>query len=178
MVKFRGIELSIVSQFDIRKLPEYSPRDSADPFQCGGPTLQSDNNAVASCYVPIYPGSQVWFEYSIDGPHPPNASYFFKMTHNSQVVTSWDCTAKHGYRGKTVYNIKYIGNDNFTGMPLVKRQAFRFSPTVSNETSPFDDCIEIRVHRVEHRQRVALHTPSNPAGDVQAVENTAGDGFW
>jgi hypothetical protein len=88
MVEFRGINVSIVSQFDIRRLPELSPRKLNDSFHHQGPVLCSDDNSVASCYVPIYPGSQIWFEYSIDAPHPPDASYFFKMLYNKQVVTS------------------------------------------------------------------------------------------
>jgi hypothetical protein len=87
MVKFRGIEISIVSQFDIRKIPEFVAMSNRDPFA-------PDDKATASCYVPIYPGSQLWFEYSLDGPHPPNASYLFKILHNSRFVTSFDCTAK------------------------------------------------------------------------------------
>ncbi len=156
MVKFRGIEVNVVSQFDIRKIPEFSPRKSNDPFHNDGPTLRSDDNSVASCYVPIYPGSQIWLEYSIDAPHPPDAAYFFKMVHNGQFVTSWDCTAKHGYHGKMAYNLQYLGNDNITGLPLVKRQAFKFSPRDRKNVGPFDDCIEVRVHRIEHRQRISL----------------------
>jgi hypothetical protein len=176
MVKFRGIDVSIVSQFDIRKLPEFRPLELNDPFHQRGPALRSDDNSVASCYVPIYPGSQIWLEYSIDAPHPQDASYFFKMLHNSHVVTSWDCTAKHGYRGKTTYNIQYIGNDNSTGMPLIRRQAFKFSsPDHKDDVGPFDDCIEIRVHRIEHRQRVALGSSFDYA---QTLQSSYSDGLW
>jgi hypothetical protein len=53
------------------------------------------------------------------------------------------------------YNLQYIGNNNFTGMLFVKRQAFKFSATGKNkDVGPFDDCLETKVHRVEHRQRI------------------------
>ena len=156
MVKFRGIEVNVVSQLDIRKIPEFSPRQPNDPFHREGPRLRSEDNSVASCYIPVYPGSQIWLEYSIDAPHPPDASYFFKMIHNAQVVTSWDCTARHCYHGKLAYNLQYIGDDNINGMPLVRRQAFNFSPRVRKDVGPFDDCIEVRVHRIKHWQRVPL----------------------
>ena len=176
MVKFRGIDVSIVSQFDIRKLPEFSPCQSNDPFQQAGPTLRSDDRSVASCYVPIYPGSQIWFQYSVDAPHPPGASYFFKMLHNGQVVTSWDCTSKHGYHGNMTYNIRYVGNDNLTGIALVQRQVLKFTPAEpTKDVDPFDDCIEIRIHRIEHRQRMALD--SSNAG-IQALENGQSAGLW
>ena len=176
MVKFRGIEVSIVSQFDIRKLPEFSP-PKCDPFN-EGPSLQSDDNAVASCYVPVYPGSQIWFEYSIDSPHPPNASYFFKLLHSGQLITSWDCTAKHCYQGKTTYDIQYIGDDNSTGMPLVKRQAFKFSSVNRKEVGPFEDCLEVSVHRIEHRQRIPTDTTGNPTEASQGSRaGNASEGF-
>ena len=177
MVKFRGIDVTIVSQFDIRKLPEFKPRESDDAINHNEPALRSNDNSIASCYTPLYPGSQIWFEYSIDGPHPPQAAYFFKLLHNGQTVTSWDCTAKHGYHGKTTYNIQYIGNDNFTGMPLVKRQAFKFSPQSLKEVGAFDDCIEVRVHRIEHRQKVPLEESNVPYGHISGKVDK-GAGLW
>jgi hypothetical protein len=81
----------MVSQFDIRRLPELVAPSDRDPFES---SLPPDDKAIASCYIPIYPGSQLWFEYNLDGPHPPNASYLFKMLHNGKLVTSFDCTAK------------------------------------------------------------------------------------
>jgi hypothetical protein len=58
VVKFRGIYVSIVSQVDIRGLPELSPRKSNDSFHHQGPAAHSDDNSIASCF-PIYPGSQI-----------------------------------------------------------------------------------------------------------------------
>lgn len=177
MVKFRGIHVSIVSQFDIRKLPEFSPCTANDPFPQEGPALCSDDNSVASCYVPIYPGSQIWFEYSVDGPHPPTASYFFKMLHNGQVVTSWDCTAKHGYRGKTAYDLHCIATDHSTGGPIVQRRAFKFSPRYPQEEAAghFDNCIEFRVHRVQCRLRLP---PEWSLTNAHAFGNSHNSGLW
>ena len=58
MVKFRGIEISIISQFDICKLPEFCFRQTTpqpDPFR--EITSSPLSNAAASCFVPVYPGS-------------------------------------------------------------------------------------------------------------------------
>jgi hypothetical protein len=177
MVKFRGINVSIVSQFDIRKLPEFSPCESNDPFHQEGLALHPDNNSVASCYVPIYPGSQIWFEYSIDAPHPPDASYFFKLLHNGQVVTSWDCTAKYGYHGNATYSIECIGIDNLTGAPLVRRNAFKFLSRYLREegVGPFDDCIEFRIHRIEHRQRIPIEPMLK---GTRAIEDSHSSELW
>lgn len=78
MVQFRGININIVSQFDTKRLPEHS---TARAFDASG--------TVVACYVPVHAGAQIWLEYSIDGPHPPKAAYFFKMFMNNQVVISW-----------------------------------------------------------------------------------------
>ncbi|KIW15292.1 hypothetical protein PV08_05337 [Exophiala spinifera] len=161
MVKFRGIEICIISQFDIRKLPEfgYSPSTRpADPFQVNQQPQPSSASAfpTASCHVPIYPGSQVWFEYTVDGPHPPGAAYFFKLLINGKMVISWDCTAKHDFHGKMMYNLVNEGADAVTGESLVRREAFRFGDGLEDRDRRDldDDMIQINVHRVEHRQRV------------------------
>ena len=171
MVKFRGIEISIISQFDICKLPEFRLRQTtpqSDPFRELG--FSSSSNAVASCYVPIYAGSQgklanedvatsddppVWFEYSIDGPHPPEGKgYLFKLFIDGQFVISWDCTEKHDHHGKMMYNLICEGKNEDTGAAQLTREALKFSDVdPSAEPSEQQDVAEIRIHRIEHRQR-------------------------
>ena len=161
MVKFRGIEVSLISQFDIRKLPEFhlrqsSPPPDADPFTDVDAAKTPLPTAIASCYVPIYPGSQIWFEYSIDGPHPPKAAYSFKLFFNDTVITTWDCTEKHDYYGKMMYNLVCEGKDERYRDADVVRQALRFSSEVEDDAEPSKkkDVIEVRVYRIEHRQRI------------------------
>ena len=162
MVKFRGIEICIISQFDICKLPEFqspTPSSSADPFHMDddkshcSPALPYP---TTSCYVPIYSGSQIWFEYAVEGPHPPNAAYFFKLFVNGNAVTAWDCTAKHGFHGKMMYNLVNEGPGPTTGQPMVRRQALRFGDGLEDrERSGLDnDLIQINVYRIEHRKRM------------------------
>jgi hypothetical protein len=177
MVKFRGISVSMISQHGIRKLPEYEPPMSADPFRIDGPTLRSERDSVASCYVPSHPGSQIWFDYSVENPHPPNAQYFFKLLRNGEVFTSWDCTSKHNYQGRTTFALKYLGTHPQTGQPVIERQAFRFSTESPSYVGPSDDCIEIRVHRVEHRERLPLEAAGVRSDEVLAGENIYNDGF-
>ncbi|OAP57489.1 hypothetical protein AYL99_08227 [Fonsecaea erecta] len=161
MVKFRGIEICIISQFDICKLPEFQYRKQSrisDPFQ---PNFQHDDPAslpypTAACFVPIYPGSQIWFEYTVDGPHPPEAAWFFKLFINGQVVTSWDCTAKHGFHGKMMYNLVNEGLDAETGHAVVRTEALRFGDGLEDceRGGAHEDMIQINVHRVEHKRRI------------------------
>lgn len=161
MVKFRGIEICIISQFDICKLPEFEWRPeprASDPFQASNMHENSPSfpYPTASCYVPIYPGSQIWFEYTVDGPHPPGAAYFFKMFVNGQSVIAWDCTARHGFHGKMMYNLVKEGTDPLTGESLVRRQALRFGDGLEEgERSGLDeDLIQINVYRIEYRKRM------------------------
>ena len=80
MPDLRGINVHAVSHIDAGRLPEYGTAQAFD----------SDESSTA-CYIPTIPGAQLWFEYSIDGPHPPDAAYFFKMLMNAQFVTGWVC---------------------------------------------------------------------------------------
>ncbi|KAL2418112.1 hypothetical protein ABEF95_001036 [Exophiala dermatitidis] len=177
MVKFRGIEVCVISQFDICKLPEFQyqqtnyppPSLGADPF------IQVDHNQyknkaeegqaqgqlqalccpTASCYIPIYPGSQIWFEYTVDGPHPPGAAYLFKLIVNGKAVAAWDCTARHGFHGKMMYNL-VVENDGTSaedGGVGVRRQSLRFGNGRGGSGSE-QDIIQVNVHRIEHRRRV------------------------
>ena len=66
----------------------------------------------------------------------------------------------------------------FTGMPLVKRQAFKFSEkdVAPMTKSSLDDCIEVRVHRIENRQRVPVQSSFNTG--TSAFEDSQVGGFW
>lgn len=159
MVKFRGIDISIITQFDILKLPEYryQPIPSSPDIFRERSTVPTSKSPTASCYVSIYPGSQIWFEYSIDGPHPPKAAYFFKLLLNGNVLTSWDCTAKSGYHGKAMYILTYDGRECFSGTNLIRRHILCFDNSgnsVGNDQQ--DDIIEVRIHRIEHRKRLVF----------------------
>jgi hypothetical protein len=177
MVKFRGIEVSIISQVDICRLPEYLYPPTALPLNDSLLPPSSPQYPVASCYVPIYPGSQIWLEYTIEGPHPPGAAYFFKLLVNGKEVTAWDCTSKHGFHGKMMYTLVHEGQDAVTGKSAIRRQALKFGDELArSEQDPTvfpDDCIQINVHRIEHRQR--LTDLEEGLGGVN-IENLRPDG--
>ncbi len=181
MVQFCGIDISIISQFDICKLPEFrypAEMQLSDPFQTDTKhgNAQSHQFPTASCYVPIYPGSQIWFEYTIDGPHPPGAAYFFKLYLNGKMVTAWDCTAKHDFHGKMMYNLVNEGTNPATGEAVVRRQALRFGDGLEERESGDldDDMIQINVHRIEHRRRI--RELQQDLGPVD-ISSTSADGL-
>ena len=239
MVKFRGIDLSIVSQFDIRKLPEFSvpghllserspnppslPAVSThgleDPFTCTSttkvrpsaqeisqsvdnaqprklpdlpqsqsrPRPQIPSSAIARCFVPTYPGSQIWFEYSIAGPHPPHAMYYFKLLNNGVEVVSWDVGEKHGWAGSMSYALDVCddGNGNRrVGGRDVRRVGLRFKEGVGEHVlgtrlGREDDCMEIRVHRVDRRRRIGFgDMEANGLVEKKTKRNIGGSALW
>ncbi|KAK4943568.1 hypothetical protein LTR10_016862 [Elasticomyces elasticus] len=180
-MKFRGIEVCVISQFDICRLPEFhypTPSQPADPFQVASnhEPLIASPFPTASCHVPIYPGSQIWFEYSIDSPHPPGAAYYFKLFINGKVITAWDCTAKHDFHGKMMYNLVNDGTDPLTGGLAVRRQALRFGDGLEDRHvgELDDDLIQINVYRIEHRRRI--RDLEQGLGSVD-VKSTTADGL-
>ncbi|EXJ70179.1 uncharacterized protein A1O5_06247 [Cladophialophora psammophila CBS 110553] len=176
MVKFRGIEICIISQFDICKLPEFQyckPPRLKDPFQASNQHEHPSSSPypTAACFVPTYPGSQIWFEYTIDGPHPLEAAWFFKLFINGRAITSWDCTFKHGFHGKMMYNLVSEGVDPDTGDAVVKRQALRFGDGLDDRErgGQDEDLIQINVHRIEHKKRVRDLEPGLGQADAASA---------
>lgn len=78
MVRYRGVNINVVSQLDVQRLPEYSTARSFDA-----------RGRIAACYIPIQAGAQICLEYSLDSPQPEKAAYFFKLLIDGQVATSW-----------------------------------------------------------------------------------------
>lgn len=60
---------------------------------------------------------------------------------------------------------------------MIERQAFCFSTVLPSRVGPFDDCVEVRVYRVEHRARLPLEAPDVRVDEVFAGENVHHDGF-
>lgn len=77
MVSYKGFNVNVASQIDAHPLPEFSTAQGLGP------------SSTVACYIPIYPGAQIWIEYSVDRPQPSEAIYLFKLFISSQFVTSW-----------------------------------------------------------------------------------------
>lgn len=84
-MKVRGVNVHAVSHIEARRLPEYGTAQMLDAVR-----------SVAACYIPTIPGAQLWFEYSIDEPHPPNAIYLFKLFMNRQHIATWVSLSRLG----------------------------------------------------------------------------------
>ena len=158
MGQFNGIQVELVAQYDGRTISEYRPTDMTiidGVTQCQG-------NSIVACYVPYYRGAQVWVQYSVD-PNSPYDKHLFQLLHNGQMFTSWKCNAEAGYQGSIDSARKCPGPlqaPDFAPADFL-RQALRFRPDEAQNPAPFDDCIEVRVHRVEHSGLFPLE-----AGDI------------
>ncbi|KAK5106631.1 hypothetical protein LTS08_000752 [Lithohypha guttulata] len=159
MVKFRGVNVHIVSQFEAVRLPEYGTTQGVENGQ-----------HIVAHYVPIHTGAQIWFEYSIDGPHPPNAMYLLKLFINGENITNWDCTTKHDYHGKAMCSLQTIEYGSFKQRAVLQNVFMFSSEEQSASPNTKDHNFEIRVHRVQQRRRVR-ELPIDP-DLVQQLQHT------
>ncbi|KAI1462495.1 hypothetical protein F4805DRAFT_136793 [Annulohypoxylon moriforme] len=120
MPSFRGIEISIITCSDVRKLPEYPHPDgssvrlmrigtglndlrnggraSPHPFAVSSfsdsdPTRQKKVNPRISVYIPSSPGDQFRLRYFVNQSPLPSRFIFFKMLINGHHTVSWGIDA-------------------------------------------------------------------------------------
>jgi hypothetical protein len=71
------------------------------------------------------------------------------------VVSVWDCTEKNDYHGKMMYNLLCEHGDEANRTNEVVRQALHFFGNIEEASiDQSGQVIEIRIHRIEHRQRI------------------------
>lgn len=98
---------------------------------------------------------------------------------NDDEVTAWDCTAKHGFHGKMMYTLVYEGQNVLTGGSAIRRQVLKFGDDLihseQDQATLQDDCLQIKVYRIEHRQRV--RDLEEGLGRVN-IKGVRPDGIW
>ncbi len=157
MPNYRSITISLLSQFDVLTIPEFSPPAVAnDPF-VASPTLISSDQALVSVYIPIYSSSQFWLNYSISAPHPPKALYYFKLYLNGACVMSWGCGEEDGYKGKTMFGL-YDSGAVFFGQRVIEKRTLSFSNengfVPDHTVDDPKDVMEVKVFRAKGRKRI------------------------
>lgn len=141
--------MKVTSQVTWLPLPEYPSMESDDTIATISNAESANTVAVT---IPIYKGANFYFDYSVDGPHPPSAIYYFKLSYKDQNLVSWDTTDRVNWAGKTTMALQYIGNDPFTGQSVVQRNQFQFTTNPSTNIHANDEYIDVTMHRVEHRK--------------------------
>ena len=174
MPTYRSITISVVSQFDIKDIPEYPPpKNPKDPFS-GSPTVLASERGVASVYIPTFPSSRFWLSYSIYPPYPPKAFYYFKLFLNGVCVQSWGCGEDDKYKGKTMFGM-FDSGEVFFGERAVEKRILCFASEglmaektpdkLENYVDDPKDVMEVRVYRSKGRKRIRP--------EVESYENVA-----
>ncbi|KAI1447231.1 hypothetical protein F5Y02DRAFT_424901 [Annulohypoxylon stygium] len=152
MPSFRGIEMSIITTSDVRKLPEYPHPDGssvrlmrvgtglndlrnggrASPlpfavssFSDADPTRQKKVNPRTSVYIPSSPGDQFRLRYFINQQTLPSRFIFFKMLINGHHTVSWGIDANSCSVGSVTRSL-YEPSEKFSdknGDPVVGIEA-------------------------------------------------------
>ena len=195
MPTFRSITINLVSQFDILTIPEYFPLTPApspspsDPFTAKPVTSTNDQNCYeikydnhvyltdslyshsspnpeAVVYIPLYPHSQFWLNYSIAPPQPPGSLFYFKLFIDGRHAVSWGVGEEEKFQGKTMFGL-FTSGDVWTsmggGVTLgAEKRGLWFGGLEDEESSSSEQKenaekreLEVRVYRCKGRKRVA-----------------------
>ncbi|KAI9679853.1 MAG: hypothetical protein M1817_004867 [Caeruleum heppii] len=164
MPTYRSITLSLISQFDILTIPEFSPTLSHTLSAQSNPDTSTADpppspHSTVSVLIPSYPSSQFWLSYSIAPPHPPRAQYYFKLYLAGRHVVSWGVSERNGFVGKTMFGLFDAGED-WMGIERVERRAFCFGAEGVDQSSEMDEkpVMEVRVFRAKGRKRVPVQS--------------------
>ena len=188
MPTYRSITTSLVSQFDICNIPEFTPPAAPnDPFSTP-PPLVDIHRSLVSVYIPIYPESQFWLSYSISPPNPPKLLYYFKLYINGRHIVSWGCGADDDFRGKTMFGLfDSTRIDGNVRRSFYERRVLCFTSeaeTVQNGVSDsLSGLMEIKVFRSKGRKRIIPETQSYQSslgvqhGDKKGTKPRADDGI-
>ncbi|KAG9245191.1 hypothetical protein BJ878DRAFT_31551 [Calycina marina] len=123
---FKGIKLTIVSQYELKVHTELPHPDSSSQFTHRA-TLRDSNvfpqldprpatmgeskadkilgreESSISCYIPSLAGARFWLRYSIEEAAAIKSSYYyFKLFMNGRLITSWGTNTKTGSNGQVM----------------------------------------------------------------------------
>ncbi|KAF2729204.1 hypothetical protein EJ04DRAFT_589486 [Polyplosphaeria fusca] len=165
MPTYRSISVSLHSQFDVGKLPEYLPKPNSFYAERGIegsiPEIIDEKTSTFSVYIPVLPGSQFWISYSIAPPVPDEQQFLFKLFINNAHIVSWCCGKKEGWKGRSMFAL-FEREEDENGKKRVEKRALFFAAPDREDgewkgvTDPFDPNahVEIRVYRASARKRV------------------------
>ncbi|KAF2502703.1 hypothetical protein BU16DRAFT_554749 [Lophium mytilinum] len=187
MPRYRSIKLELSSQHGIQTIPEYVAPEKPSP-DASAPKLLSDvhenkvreePSSTCEVYIPTYPSSQFWFNYSIAPPIPPDLScFFFKLFLNGMYMVSWGCGPEEGWAGRTMFGLYERPEDEYGRKRVEKRALFFGGKDDKGKEVHWDDAaafMEVRVYRAKGRKRVPRQLEefgkSFHAGQRQGIEN-------
>ncbi|EUC28449.1 hypothetical protein COCCADRAFT_109110 [Bipolaris zeicola 26-R-13] len=157
-----SVDITLHSQLDIEKLPEYHP----DPRDDHGitrfmPKPFESKTSTCSVFVPALPGTAFWISYAVSPPVPDEHYFFFKLYIDGAHIVSWSTGKAEGWRGKTMFGL-FESPEDAEGVKRIEKRVLCFAPPRENDTHRIgmvdilDEtaCVEIRVHRAHARKRI------------------------
>ncbi|KAJ0116241.1 hypothetical protein J7T55_005187 [Diaporthe amygdali] len=169
MPSFRGINVSILAELEVGKLPEY-PHPDGSSVHLGpsdnvhqDPTRVSKVSPTISVYIPSVPGAQFWISYIVEQKPNPPSHLFFKLFMNGRHITSWGINPEVKSKGrveKALYEPSDRWNHEEDGTIMkpdgIEARYFHFVGGQEEKSVAEDGgLIEIQVFRAKGRKRRA-----------------------
>lgn len=157
MPTYDGATVYLISQYDARICPEYSPGKPLDPFIEDVKLYEKEKRTI-NVYTPVYPNSQLWVAYDMKPPYtvPEVKYYYFKLFINGRQIVSWGCGEEQKWQGKTMFGM-YASCTlmDRKWVPCIETRTFSFGrgEDGNDTTEPRQDFIEIRMFRAKARKR-------------------------
>lgn len=164
MPVYRGIVITLHSQFSIDIFPEFPARPQAYYADRGitkkVPELFDEAESTCNVFVPVFPGSQFWISYTVRQPVPEDQQFFFKLYINGAHIVSWTTGKEEGWKGKTMFAL--YERDDGTGKKRIEKRALCFTPPDGGYGREWTDVVdaldetavlEIRVFRAHGKKR-------------------------
>lgn len=148
MPTYRKITIALVSQRDLKIIPEFPPPVSTQDSASTLPPHVNRQQSVVSVFIPTYSGSQFWISYSIAPPYPPQALYYFKLFLDGACIVSWGCGKEDEFKGETMFGL-YESEVKKEGESEIQKRVLCFRD--GHEGSD-DDILEIKVYRCRGRR--------------------------
>lgn len=182
MPTYRGISISLQSQYDALTIPEFPPpppsstpatppkRRNAFAYTRSPASFSSPTPPrIAVVYVPIYSGSQFWINYACPTTNDKETKFFyFKLFVKGRCLLSWGVGEEDRLSGRVTFAI-YDGGLDAAGKRVLEKKSFFFhnAATGQNRGGNF----EIRVFRSKARKRETAKFEKFEQDDEDGAQN-------
>lgn len=180
MPTYRGISISLQSQYDALTLPEFGPpqasqaetpprrryTDGRSPssFSCLAPPR------IAVVYVPIYSGSQFWINYACPVTDDKETKYFyFKLFIKGRCLLSWGVGEEEHLSGRVTFAI-FDGGVDFHGKRVLEKRSFFFQNADAIQSRGGTN-FEIQTFRSKARKREPAKFERFDLGENDEAQN-------
>lgn len=180
MPTYRGISISLQSQYDALTIPEFPPPPASTPatppkrrYRDGRSTSSFSSPTpprIAVVYVPIYSGSQFWINYACPAIDENTKFFYFKLFVKGRCLLSWGVGKEEHLSGRVTFAI-FDGGTDFRGKRVLEKRSFFFQNAGAGQGKGGN--FEIRVFRSKARKGEPARFEKFELGE----DNDAQNGF-